>query len=174
MWTANDCDASKKRKPFKNCEHGKLEEVGGKRRELGGSGVGVEGPTPTDSLADRFDNVGEPGGRPWATAWTASADRSVSRGRGRARVRAAVRPSNRAMWSRDSHPPAADDCPILYGRTHCNKRGTGRHSPTHLNGRAGCFGIFCLIACAPLSVVVDFRTMYFFFLLLPLHCVLYF
>ena len=60
MWTANDCDASKKRKPFKNCEHGKLEEVEGQGRELGVSGVGVEGPTPTDWLADRLDDLGRP------------------------------------------------------------------------------------------------------------------
>ena len=74
MWTANDCDASKKRKPFKNCEHGKLKEVGGKMKELGGSGVGVEGPTPTDSLADRSDGLGGPIRQRRPTGRTASAD----------------------------------------------------------------------------------------------------
>ena len=133
-------------------------------------------PTARTPLADRLESVGQPGGWPCARARTASvaADRPVGQGRSRARVCAAARPFDRAMWSRDSHPPAANDCPALCGRAHCNKRGTARHSPTHLNGRAGHFGIFCLITCAPLSVVVDFRTTYIFFLLFPLHCVLYF
>ena len=87
MWTENDCDASKKRKTFKNCEHGKLEEVGGKGRELGGSRVGVEGrprpirwPTGSTALADRADGLGRPLGRPRATGRTASGDRADSIG----------------------------------------------------------------------------------------------
>ena len=55
MWTVNDCDASKKKKAFKNSDNGKLRGGGGAREGVGRERKGVKGPTPTDLLADRSD-----------------------------------------------------------------------------------------------------------------------
>ena len=74
MWIVNDCDASKKRKAFKNSDNGKLRGGGGAREGVGRERKGVEGPTPTDSLADWFDSLGRPAGRPRPTGWSAAAD----------------------------------------------------------------------------------------------------
>ena len=137
MWTVNDCDASKKRKAFKNSDNGKLRGGGGAREEVGRERKGVEGPTPTNSLADR----------------------SNGRGRGRAAVRSGDAVEGFASTGQRPRTTAQPYAGVHTG----HKRETGRHSPTHLNGRAGRFGIFCLIACAPLSVVVEFRTTSFFF-----------
>ena len=127
-------------------------------------------PTARTASADRVDSVGRPGGRPCVTTWTASADKADGLGRppcrarprpctctcGRAPVRLGDAVEGFASTGRGG-------LPALCGRVHCDKRGTAYHCPTHLNGRAGRFGIFCLIACVPLSVVVDFRTTYFSF-----------
>ena len=74
MWTVNDCDASKKRKAFKNSDNGKLRGGGGAREGVGKKRKGVEGPIP-----DRF--VGRLLGRPRPTGSTALADLSKALGR---------------------------------------------------------------------------------------------
>ena len=165
MWTENDCDASKKRKAFKNFDNGKLRGGGGAREGVGRERKGVEGPTPSDSLADWVDGLGRPGGCTRLTGQTASAVHAY--GRPHCRPIGRCDRGIRIQWPQTTAQPYAA---VRTG----HKRGTGHHSPTHLNGRAGRFGIFCLIACAPLSVVVEFRTTSFFFLLFPFHCVLYF
>ena len=160
MWTVNDCDASKKRKAFKNSDNGKLRGGGGAREGVGRERKGVEWPTPIDSLADRSNGFGQPAGRP--------RPRPCTRTGGRAAVRSGDAVKGFASTGRGRLPGRPRPCTLGI------KGGTGRHSPTHLNGRAGCFGILCLIACTPLSVVVEFCTTPFFFLLFPFHCVLYF
>ena len=94
MWTVNDCDASKKRKAFKNSDNGKLRGGGEAREGVGRERKGVEGPTPTDLLADRSDGLVRPVQQPRSTGWTASADRSKALdrlgGRPRATGRSAV------------------------------------------------------------------------------------
>ena len=112
---------------------------------------------PTGSTASAYgaDGLGRWGGRPRPTATSGAAEA----------VHAYVRPRGRLIGrcGRGIRIQRCGGLPAICGRAHCDKRGTARHCPTHLNGRAGRFGIFCLIACTPLSVVVDFRTTYFFF-----------
>ena len=156
MWTVNDCDASKKRKAFKNSDNGKLQGGGGAKEGVGREPKGVEWPIPTDSLADRFDSLDRSAGRPRATGRTAVAEAVHAYERPRSRP---IRQCGQGICI---HRPRTTARPYAAVRSR-HKRGTGRHSPTHLNGRAGRFGIFCLIACAPLSVVIEFRTTSFFF-----------
>ena len=131
----------KKGKLLKTLIMANYEEVRGQGRELGRSGK---------------ESKGRPWPIRWPTARTALAEAVHAYGQPRCRL---IGRCGLGIHIRRPRTTAQPYAAVRIG----HKKGTGHHSPTHLNGRAGRFGIFCLIACAPLSVVVEFRTTSFFF-----------
>ena len=133
------------------------EELGGVRvwrgrgERRGGSGEKrMSGrPRATDRTAptDRSDGRGRPIGRPGPSDHTAI-DGTGRRIR-RPRAAAADGPSlNGPMCPRPSPSPKPPSAASI--------KGVGPTILPHLSGRAGRFGIFCLIACAPSSALIHF------------------
>ena len=129
MWTAKDCDASKNRKPFKTMSMANSRRWGARGGSWEGAGVGVEGPTLTDSLADRSDGLGQSVQERRPTRRTALGDRLDNLGRpvGRPRprlctrtcARAAVRLGDAVKGFASTGHGRLPDPTALHGRAHC-------------------------------------------------------
>jgi hypothetical protein len=127
----------------------------------------IRRPRPTDltAVADRSDGRGRPITRPWTAQAVGSDGRGLPRRTARVRTAAAVQSDGRGgsggrdcSWGQRGRPIGRCARGRLQGRppSAVAIKGVGPTILPHLSGRAGRFGIFCLIACAPSSALIHF------------------